>query len=115
MQNTSIPIQKPDKETCMKKSVLAMASLALAVSFNGAQAQISDGVVKIGVLTDMSGPYSAMGGRGSVLARQMAVEDCLKAECKGMKIEIVSADHLNKADIAASKAREWIDRDKVDA
>ena len=99
----------------MKKTVLAMGALALSLSFTGAHAQISDGVVKVGILTDMSGPYSAMGGRGSVVASQMAVEDCLKAECKGMKIEILSADHLNKADIAASKAREWIDRDKVDA
>ncbi len=45
----------------------------------------------------------------------MAIDDCLKAECKGMKIEVVSADHQNKADIAATKAREWLDRDKVDA
>ena len=96
----------------MKKTVLAMGALALTLSF-GAQAQISDGVVKVGILTDMSGPYSAMGGRGSVVASQMAVEDCLKAECKGMKIEILSADHLNKADIAASKAREWIDTQGV--
>lgn len=103
----------------MKQSRFTLSRLALALSLgfacHAAQAQISDGIVKIGVLTDMSGPYSAMGGRGSVIASQMAMEDCLKAECKGMKIEIISADHLNKADIAASKAREWIDRDKVDA
>ncbi|PMQ16542.1 hypothetical protein JaAD80_10165 [Janthinobacterium sp. AD80] len=55
----------------MKKTVLAMGALALTLSF-GAQAQISDGVVKVGILTDMSGPYSAMGGRGSVVASQMA-------------------------------------------
>lgn len=78
------------------------------------QAQISDGVIKVGVLTDMSGPYSGMGGPGSVVAAKLAMEDCLKAECKGMKIEVVSADHQNKADIASAKAREWLDRDKVD-
>ena len=63
----------------------------------------------------MAGPYSGMGGAGSVVAAKMAVEDCLQNECKGMKIEVVSADHQNKADIAASRAREWLDRDKVDA
>ncbi len=97
--------------TFTKKS-LSIALLALA---SAANAEISDSVVKIGVLTDMSGPYSGMGGQGSVVAANMAVEDCLKAECKGMKIEILSADHQNKADIGSAKAREWIDRDKVDA
>ena len=88
------------------RSSIAIAAITLC---GGAQAQVSDGVVKIGVLTDMAGPYSGMGGKGSVIAAKMAVDDCLKAECKGMKIEVLSADHQNKADIAASKAREWID------
>lgn len=95
----------------MKKSV---AAILLAVC-GAAQAQISDGVVKIGVLTDMTGPYSGMGGSGSVVAARMAIDDCLKAECKGMKVEVVYADHQNKADVVASKAREWFDRDHVDA
>ena len=82
---------------------LALAVLALGAT---AQAQISGDMVKIGVLTDMAGPYSGMGGAGSVVAAKMAMEDCLQAECKGMKIEVVSADHQNKADIAATKARE---------
>ena len=61
----------------MKKTVLAMGAVALALSFTtSAQAQISDGVVKVGILTDMSGPYSAMGGRGSVVASPMAMDDC---------------------------------------
>ena len=94
------------------RSSIAIAAITLCA---GAQAQVSDGVVKIGVLTDMAGPYSGMGGKGSVIAAKMAVDDCLKAECKGMKIEVLSADHQNKADIAATKAREWLDRDKVDA
>lgn len=92
----------------------AVLPLALAISF-GAQAQISGNEVKIGVLTDMSGPYSVFGGKGSVVAANLAIEDCLKAECQGMKISVLSADHLNKADIAASKAREWLDVEKVDA
>ncbi|HEU0230596.1 MAG TPA: ABC transporter substrate-binding protein [Burkholderiaceae bacterium] len=79
----------------------------------GAQAKV--GPVKIGVLTDMSGPYSAMGGQGSVVAAQMAIDDCLKHQCKGMKISLVSADNQNKADVGAAKAREWIDRDGVTA
>jgi branched-chain amino acid transport system substrate-binding protein len=98
------------------KALIRTAVLAaLSVWGASATAQISDNTVKIGILTDMSGPYSAMGGAGSVIAAKMAVDDCLKAECKGMKVEIVSADHQNKADIGASKAREWIDRDHVDA
>lgn len=71
--------------------------------------------VKIGILTDMSGTYAAMGGAGSVAAAKLAVEDCLKAECKGMDIEVVSADNQNKADVGAAKAREWFDRDGVSA
>ncbi len=78
-------------------------------------AEISDGRVRIGVLTDMSGIYSDLAGKGSVLAAQMAVADCLKAECAGLRIEVVSADHQNKADIAMVAAREWIDRGGVDA
>ena len=54
--------------------------------------------VKIGILTDMSGTYAGMGGPGSVAAAQLAIDDCLAAECKGMKIELVSADNQNKAD-----------------
>lgn len=96
-----------------RSSALIFSLLGVLSSLDaGAQ---DDDVYKIGILTDMSGPYSAMGGPGSVVAAKMAVEDCLKAECKGMKIDILSADHQNKADIGASKAREWIDRDKVDA
>jgi branched-chain amino acid transport system substrate-binding protein len=71
--------------------------------------------VKIGILTDMSGTYAAMGGAGSVAAAQLAINDCLAAECKGMKIELVSADNQNKADVGAARAREWFDRDGVTA
>ena len=78
-----------------------------------AQEKISDGVVKIGVLTDMSGLYSDITGPGSVVAAQMAVED-FGAKQKGMKVEIVSADHQNKPDVGTNIARTWIDVDKVD-
>lgn len=94
--------------------LLMAASAALACS-PAAHAQFSDNMIRIGVLTDMSGPYSDMGGSGSVAAARMAVADCLQAECKGLKIDVISSDHQNKADIAATKAREWLDRDKVDA
>lgn len=72
-------------------------------------------MVKLGILTDMSGPYSDMGGPGSVAAAQLAIDECLAAECKGMKIELLSADHQNKPDIGAQKAREWADVNKVNA
>ncbi|SUV88719.1 ABC transportersubstrate-binding component [Bordetella pertussis] len=55
--------------------------------------------VKIGILTDMSGTYAGMGGPGSVAAAQLAIDDCLAAECKGMKIDLVSADNQNKTDV----------------
>ncbi|MGC7405148.1 ABC transporter substrate-binding protein [Pandoraea pneumonica] len=87
----------------------------LGMASVGSMAQLPDRPVKVGVLTDMSGTYSAMGGAGSVVAAQMAIDDCLAAECKGMKIDLVSADNQNKADVAANKAREWFDRDNVDA
>jgi branched-chain amino acid transport system substrate-binding protein len=77
-------------------------------------AKISDGVVKIGVLTDMSGTYSDLAGPGSLLAVQMAVADFIAKEKPGFKIEVISADHQNKGDIAANKAREWIDTGQVD-
>ncbi len=99
----------------MKMKYFRLAAFPLALTLSaGAHAQISDGVVKIGILTDLSGPYSSLGGKGSVVATNLAIEDCLKAECKGMKVEVLVADHQNKADIAAAKAREWLDRDHVD-
>src|SRR3989441_48698 len=94
-----------------KRSIFAAASLALVASL--AQAQISDGVVKIGVLSDMSSLYSDIAGSGSTVAARMAVED-FGAARKGMKVEILSADHLNKPDVGSSIARQWYDVDKVD-
>jgi branched-chain amino acid transport system substrate-binding protein len=76
--------------------------------------KISDGVVRIGVLTDMTGYYSDLAGPGSVLAARMAAED-FGGKVLGAPIEIVSSDHQNKADVASNAARKWFDQDKVDA
>jgi branched-chain amino acid transport system substrate-binding protein len=71
--------------------------------------------VRIGVVTDMTGALAAQTGTGAVLAAQMAAEDCLAAECAGMKIDILSADHQNKADVAVGIVRDWFDNKGVDA
>ncbi len=96
------------------KPLMQAVGLALA-TLGAAQAQVSDGVVKIGVLTDLSGLYSDVAGQGTVIATQMAIDDFNAKEKPGFKVEMVSADHQNKGDISANKAREWIERDKVDA
>lgn len=89
-------------------------ALALSVSATAVHATgISDDVVRIGVLTDMSGAYSGNVGPGSVLATKLAIED-MGGKVLGKPVDMVSADHLNKTDVAASRAREWMDRDKVD-
>ncbi|PQV49825.1 ABC transporter substrate-binding protein [Paraburkholderia sp. BL21I4N1] len=75
--------------------------------------RLSDGIVKIGVLTDLSGVYSAVGGQGAVEAVRMAADDFMKTN-PGIKVDVIYADHQNKADIAASKAREWFDTQQVD-
>jgi branched-chain amino acid transport system substrate-binding protein len=93
--------------------LVAGALAAIAAAPGAANAQVSDGVVKIGVLNDMSGLYADLGGPGSVLAARMAVED-FGAAGKGMKVEIISADHQNKPDVGSSIARQWFDTDKVD-
>src|SRR5471030_2990621 len=79
-----------------------------------ANAKISDEVVKIGLILDLSSLYADITGEGSVTAARMAIED-FGGKVLGRPIELVYADHQNKADIAANKAREWFDKDKVDA
>jgi branched-chain amino acid transport system substrate-binding protein len=91
----------------------SLAILAAALMSTAAQAQVTDGVIKIGVMNDMSGTYSDLSGQGSVLAARMAVED-FGAAAKGLKVEIVGADHQNKPDIGSNVVRTWIDVDKVD-
>jgi branched-chain amino acid transport system substrate-binding protein len=95
-----------------KRTVVGLA-IAAALGAGAAQAQISDGIVKIGVLSDMSSLYADLDGAGSVVAAQMAVED-FGAAAKGIKVEIISADHQNKPDVASNVARQWFDVDKVD-
>jgi branched-chain amino acid transport system substrate-binding protein len=91
-----------------------LAASALAVSGGPSNAQISDDVVKIGVLTDMSSLYADATGKGSLAAVQMAVAD-YGGKVKGKPVEVVSADHQNKPDVGVSIARSWYDNDKVDA
>ncbi|MBV8915815.1 MAG: ABC transporter substrate-binding protein [Acetobacteraceae bacterium] len=89
------------------------AVLLLAVP---ARADIPGNVIKIGVLNDMTGPFADLSGKNSVVAAQMAAEDFAKeAGPNGPRVEILSADHQNKADVGASIARAWVDRDNIAA
>ncbi|MDB5511070.1 MAG: transporter permease [Enterovirga sp.] len=95
----------------MNRSGLLSAVAAVALLAGGsAQAQVA---VKIGVLNDMAGLYADISGPGSVVAARMAVEDFKAAE-KGIKVDIVSADHQNKPDVGSNIARQWYDQDGVD-
>jgi len=97
---------------------MALATAPLTSVFAQAKAgapKLSDGIVRIGVLTDMSGLYADLGGAGSVLAAKMAIDDFKAAEKgKAFPIELVTADHQNKADVGAQKVREWFDTQGVD-
>jgi len=101
----------------MKRKLIAIAvatALTTATSLISAQqGKLSDDVVKIGVLTDMSGVYADYGGPGALTAAKMAVED-FGGKMFGKNIEVVNADHQNKPDIAKSVTQQWFDRDKVD-
>src|SRR5262249_46755131 len=114
--------QKNSRDNREKRMRQFMASSFLAGGFIAfvllspllAQAQISGQKVKIGVLTDLAGPYEQNSGAGSVEAAKMAAEE-FGNEINGAPIEIVSADHQNKPDVGASIARHWFDLDGVDA
>jgi branched-chain amino acid transport system substrate-binding protein len=98
----------------MKNRSIASLLLTTALTLAAANAAVADDkVVKIGALSDQSGLYSDLGGPGSTLAAQMAVEDS-GLTGKGWKIDIISGDHQNKPDIGTSIARQWFDVDKVD-
>jgi len=97
----------------LTRTLTLAAAVALAVGAGPAQAQFSDGTIKIGVLTDMSSLYTDLSGAGSLLAARLAAED-FGAAAKGMKVEFVNADHQNKADVGSAVARQWYDVDKVD-
>ncbi|SOZ40164.1 ABC transporter substrate-binding protein [Cupriavidus neocaledonicus] len=102
----------------IRRRAAGVLALATALACGTAQAQpraaISDDVVKLGMLLDMSGLYADVTGRGSATAAQMAIDD-FGGKVLGKKIELVVVDHQNKADIAANKAREWYDTGNVDA
>jgi branched-chain amino acid transport system substrate-binding protein len=93
-------------------AVIAAVAAALAATA-GARAQISNEIVKIGVLTDLSGPASDATGQGSVTAAEMAVED-FGGVVAGKPIKVVSANHQLKADVGAAIARQWYDEEQVD-
>ena len=92
------------------KTILATTALATLMAVPALAQQIT---VKAGVLNDRSGLYADLSGEGSVIAARMAVED-FKAADKGIKVEIVSADHQNKPDVGSTIARQWYDQDGVD-
>ncbi|QBY55101.1 ABC transporter substrate-binding protein [Cupriavidus oxalaticus] len=93
---------------------IKLLSLAALLAASTAQAEITGGVVRIGVLNDQTGVYAGLAGPGSVWAAKKAVQD-FAPEKHGLKVEIVAADHQNKPDVGASIARRWFDVDKVDA
>src|SRR6201994_1698564 len=98
----------------MKTKMIASLLLGTALSLASAgYAAAQDKIVKIGALSDQSGLYADLGGPGSALAAQMAVEDS-GLTGKGWKIDVVVADHLNKPDVGVNIARQWFDVDKVD-
>jgi len=96
-------------------SVLVAGALAAVgtTAFPQGKGKLSGDSVKIGVLTDMSGLYSDLGGQGSIIAAQMAIED-FGGKIFGMPITLVSADHQNKPEVGSTRVREWFDRDGVD-
>src|SRR5882672_5923505 len=94
------------------KAGLAAAAFAALMS-TAAQAQIANGVLKIGVLNDQSGVYADFGGRWSVEAAKMAVED-FGGSVLGQKIEVISGDHQNKPDLGVAIGRRWYEVENVD-
>ena len=90
----------------MKTLSLAVLGASLLLG-SPANSQTS---VKIGVLTDLSGPYADLSGQGSIIGTQLAVEE-FKAQHKDISVEVISADHQNKPDIGGAIARKWFDRE----
>jgi branched-chain amino acid transport system substrate-binding protein len=98
-----------------RRLLAGLGGMALGITSLSAQAQ-QPGPLRLGVLTDMSSLYADVTGPGSLLAAKMAVEDFQAAPHKMTRpIEVISGDHMNKADLAANIAREWVDRSNVDA
>src|SRR5712671_5158402 len=105
--------KNPERNT-MKNKIIASLLLGTAISIASASFAVAqDKTVKIGALSDQSGLYADLGGPGSTLAAQMAIEDS-GLTAKGWKIDVISGDHQNKPDIGTAIARQWFDVDKVD-
>lgn len=102
---------RPHSHALHRTTALATLALACAVP---AHAQISDDVVRIGIMGDMAGPYSGNGGPGSVIAARMAIED-FGGKVNGKNIELLVVDDQNKPDVGLNAARKWVDVEKVDA
>ena len=117
-RGTVVPPSRPGFAGHLRMRMLGVsagaAGLAITLMSGTAFAQYSDDVVRLGILTDLSGPYADSGGKGSVAAAEMAVKD-FGGTVKGKKVEVISADHQNKPDVASTIARKWFDVDKVDA
>ena len=94
----------------IRRAALALALLAAPLA---ARAQVSDEVVRVGVLTDLTGPYADFAGPGSVVAARMAAEDH-GGRALGKPVEVIGGDHQNKPDVGAALARRWVDTDRVD-
>lgn len=105
--SSSATIRRTCYALCASLSLMGTTAKAQELS-------ISDDIVRLGILTDLNGPFADITGPGSVAAIQMAIDD-FGGQVHGKKIELMVADHQNKADIASSKAREWFDTGKVDA
>lgn len=93
--------------------VIGLMFSSSTLSTRGLAAELSDGMVKIGIINDQAGPLSDLAGPGSVVAAKMAIDD-FRQQTRGLKVEIVVADHQNKADIGAQIVRRWFDIDGVD-
>ena len=97
----------------MKSGLGILSVVALTVMATVAHAQGTGDVIRIGILNDQSGPYADVGGKGSVIAAKLAVEE-FGGKLLGKRIKVIAADHQNKPDIASAIARQWIDTESVD-
>src|SRR5215467_7219175 len=106
---------EPETGRMMMRTQLALGAVVLSalLAAGAANAQISDDVVKIGVLTDLNGPASTPTGQGSVTAAQMAVDD-FGGKVLGKPITVIVGDHQDKPDVGAGIARRWYDTEQVD-
>src|SRR5260370_9547127 len=102
------------EEGTMKGLKVCLALAMSCIASSAARAEISGDVVRVGVLNDISGIFQDTNGMGSVEAARMAAED-FNGGGKGIKVEIVYADHQNKADVGSAIVRKWLDIDRVDA